>query len=124
MLGSSGPIVLDPEDTEIKIARDGTVSNKDGVVGRMRLATFGDQEALLKEGDTTFRTAEGQEAQAPAPGSVRLAQGTIEGSNVKPVLEMARLIEINRAYSSLSSLIQRNDEIRKSAVERLADIPS
>jgi flagellar basal-body rod protein FlgF len=124
VLGASGPIVLDPEDTEIKIARDGTISTKEGVLGRMRLAAFDNERALLKEGDTTFRAAEGQEAQVPAPGSVRLAQGTVEGSNVKPVLEMARLIEINRAYSSLSALIQRNDDIRKSAVERLADIPS
>ena len=90
----------------------------------MRLAAFDDERALLKEGDTTFRAAEGQESQVPEAGSVRLAQGTVEGSNVKPVLEMARLIEINRAYSSLSALIQRNDDIRKSAVERLSDIPS
>ena len=124
VLGAGGPIVLDPEDTEIRIARDGTISNKDGVVGRLRLAAFDNQQALLKEGDTTFRAPEGQVAQVPPPGAVRLAQGTLEGSNVKPVIEMARLIEINRAYSSLASLIQRNDEIRKSAVERLADLPS
>jgi flagellar basal body rod protein FlgG len=51
-------------------------------------------------------------------------QGVAEGSNVRPVLEMSRMIEINRAYSSLAALIQHNDDLRKTAVERLADIPS
>jgi flagellar basal-body rod protein FlgF len=124
VLGVSGPITLDPEDPDITIARDGTVSGKDGVRGRLRLATFANPQQLVKQGDSQFRTAAGQTAQDVPIGSVKVAQGMIEGSNVKPVLEMARLIEINRAYSNLSTMIQRSDEIRKSAVDRLSDIPS
>jgi hypothetical protein len=35
---------------------------------------------------------------------------------------MSRLIEVNRAYSSLASMQQRLDETRRSAVERLATV--
>jgi flagellar basal-body rod protein FlgF len=52
----------------------------------------------------------------------RVESGTIEQSNVKPVLEMSRLIEVNRAYQSISQLIQRNDELARTALERLAQV--
>lgn len=125
VLGESGPITLDPQDPEFTIARDGTVSNHDGIRGHIRLASFTSPQGLMKDGDSLFRLGEGQPAPTtPAPGAVRVAQGMIEGSNVRSVIEMSRLIEINRSYASLAGLIQRSDDLRKSAVERLADIPS
>jgi len=45
-------------------------------------------------------------------------------TNHDTVRYLSRLIEINRAYSSLAALIQHNDDLRKTAVERLADTPS
>lgn len=124
VLGDSGPITLDPQDPTITIAADGTVSNKDGTRGHLKLATFADQQALIKQGDTLFAAPTDQAPQAVPIGSIRVMQGMAEGSNVRAVLEMSRMIEINRAYSSLAALIQHNDDMRKSAVERLADIPA
>jgi flagellar basal-body rod protein FlgF len=124
VLGTSGPITLDPDDPTITVARDGTVSNKDGIRGRLRLSTFENPQALVKEGDSLFRSGPGQTAQTVREGTVRVAQGMVEGSNVRPVLEMSRLIEINRAYASLASIVQRGDEIRKSAIDRLSETPA
>ena len=124
VLGDSGPIVLDPTDTNIIIARDGTISTKDGVRGRLKLASFANPLALQKQGDNLFRAGAGQTAEVPQAGSFRLAQGEIETSNVKPVLEMSRLIEINRAYASLAGIIQKNDDLRKTAIERLSELPA
>lgn len=122
--GENGPIAFDPDDTDIAIARDGTISTKEGIRGRLRLASFAQPLSLVKVGDNMFRTGEGQTAEVPAPGTVRLDQGSIESSNVKPVLEMSRLIEINRSYASISNLVQRGHELRKTAIERLAEMPS
>jgi flagellar basal-body rod protein FlgF len=124
VLGTSGPITLDPDDTTIVIARDGTVSNKDGIRGRLRLSAFDNPQGLVKLGDSLFRAGPGQTPQAVPASEIRVAQGMLEGSNVRGVLEMARLIEINRAYANLATMIQRSDEIRKSAIDRLADIPA
>ncbi len=124
VLSDSGPVVITPEDGEVTIARDGTISTNQGTRGRLRLAEFENPQQLLKEGDGLFRLGDGQAANVPAPGTVRVSQGMVEGSNVRPVLEMSRLIELNRAYTSISSLIQRSDELRKTAVEQLAAIPS
>ena len=94
-----------PQDTDHQRSRaDGTVSNKHGMRGRLKLATLRQSAAAcMKQGDNLFarrpaRRPDGRRRQR-SPGM----QGAIEGSNVKPVLEMSRLIEINRAYSSLAA---------------------
>ena len=124
VLGDGGPIVLDPNDTNIVIARDGTVSTSGGIRGHLKLASFADPRALQKQGDNLFTTGTGQTVETPQAGSFRLAQGQIESSNVKPVLEMSRLIEINRAYTSLANMIQKNDDLRKTAIQSLSELPS
>ena len=63
-------------------------------------------------------------AQCPAPKETRVEAGALERSNVKPVLEMSRLIEVNRSYATVSAMLQRNDDMRRSAIEKLASIPS
>lgn len=120
VLGDNGPIVLDPNDTEFTIAPDGTVSTRDGDRGRLRVVRFEHEGQLVKEGDNLF-SARGEPQ--PAEPLTRLIQGAIEKSNVRPVLEMSRMIEITRAYTALSQMMTRTDELRRSAIERLADVP-
>jgi flagellar basal-body rod protein FlgF len=43
---------------------------------------------------------------------------------VKPVLEMSRLIEVNRAYTSVAQMLQRNDELARSALQQLSSVPN
>jgi flagellar basal-body rod protein FlgF len=124
VLGQSGPITVDPNDPEITIARDGTVSNKDGTRGQLKIVSFADPQQLVKEGSSLFVAPAGQAPQDTPAEQLRVMQGVAEGSNVQPVLEMSRMIEINRAYSSLAALIQHNDDLRKTAVERLSEIPT
>jgi flagellar basal-body rod protein FlgF len=124
VLGESGPIVLDPQNPEITIAEDGTVSNKDGTRGRLKIVSFADPQKLTKEGASLFVAPADQAPQTLGRDAVRVMQGVVEGSNVRPVLEMSRMIEINRAYSSLAAMVQHNDDLRKTAIERLAEIPS
>jgi flagellar basal-body rod protein FlgF len=45
----------------------------------------------------------------------------IERSNVRPILEMSRLIEVNRNYTSAAGMLSRMDELRRTAIQRLAD---
>ncbi|MDQ0471431.1 flagellar basal-body rod protein FlgF [Labrys wisconsinensis] len=124
VLSDAGPIVLDTQDPTFTIARDGTISTKDGDRGHIRLVSFDAPQALHAEGSGLFRADPSQAAQPLTPATTNVVQGSVEGSNVKPVLEMSRLIEINRAYSSLSGIIQTNADLRKTAIERLADLSS
>ena len=62
-----------------------------------------------------------REPAQPAAGT-RVSQGTLEGSNVNGIAETSRLLEVSRAYQDLSGLLQRADDLRRSAIERLGQV--
>ena len=62
---------------------------------------------------------------APEPlpaANANVLQGSIEKSNVRPVIEMTRLMDVNRSYAMVSSMISRLDDLRGTAIRRLADV--
>jgi flagellar basal-body rod protein FlgF len=129
VLGDGGPIVFANGDNGITINPDGTVrvqegtSGTDGGRGRVRLASFANPQLLRKDGGSTYVAPEGVQPEAPAAG-VRILQGSIEKSNVRPVVEMARMIELSRAYTEVASILQSQSDMRRSAIERLAEVPA
>lgn len=118
VLGEAGPITFDPQESGIAIAPDGTVTTSAGQRGKLRLVAFANPGALKNEGANVFSSA--APAEAAGAGS-RIEPGALERSNVKPVLEMTRLMEVNRSYQSVASMVGRMDELKKSAIQRLAD---
>jgi flagellar basal-body rod protein FlgF len=122
VLSTSGPLQFAAEETDITIGSDGTVSTPQGVRGRLLLTSFADPQALISEGSSLFRSdTPGQDL---APGEARVVQYAVEKSNVKPIVETTRLIEITRAYQTLAQMMQRSDDLRRTAIERLADVPA
>lgn len=130
VLGDGGSIQFQPTDNKISINPDGTITAREGgnaasdsARGRLRLVRFDRVATLLKDAASTFRAPEGTAPQ-PADTSVRIVQGTIEQSNVRPVVEMARMIELTRTYTQISSLLQQASEQRRAAIEKLAEVPA
>jgi flagellar basal-body rod protein FlgF len=60
----------------------------------------------------------------PAPPNTRVVQGAIEKSNVKPILEMARMIEITRSYSDIAAILQQQGDLRRNSLQQLSQPPS
>jgi flagellar basal-body rod protein FlgF len=117
VLGSSGPIKFDDSDIDIRIGTDGTVATNNGSKGKLALAQFSDPQILAREGDNYFS------GPAPdAPVTTRVMQGSIEKSNVSGVTELTTMIRVQRAYQSLASLMQRQDELRTNAIQRLGEV--
>lgn len=118
VLGENGPIAFTPQDSDVAIAPDGTVTTSGGERGRLKLVRFADPGSLRNEGANLFASAAPPQ---PAGAEGRIESGALERSNVQPVLEMSRLIEVNRSYTALSTMVSRMDELRRSAIQRLAD---
>ncbi|WIY54498.1 flagellar basal-body rod protein FlgF [Devosia sp. YIM 151766] len=119
VLGLGGPIQFGPDETGIAIAADGTISSSAGPKGQLRIVEFANPQALAREGDNLFFGG------IPAPNAnTRVMQGHVERSNVSGVAEMAELIRVTRAYESIASLTQKQDELRRSAIQRLGDANS
>ncbi len=118
VLGDNGPITFTPQEGGFSIAPDGTISSDQGQRGKLRLVRFDNPQGLRNEGANLFSSAAQSQ---PAGNTSRLQSGAVERSNVKPVIEMSRLIEVNRSYTSVATMIGRMDELRRTAISRLAD---
>jgi len=127
VLGTGGPIVFQPTDHDINVTPDGTItvvegtSRTDSIRGKLRLVSFADAQKLLKEGLNLYTAGEGS-AQPDTKSVVR--QGFIEKSNVNAVAEMSRMMEVTRAYTAISTLLQQQSDLHKTAIQQLADVPT
>jgi flagellar basal-body rod protein FlgF len=127
VLGTSGPIVFQQTDKEINIANDGEITvleglnRLDSVRGKLRVVSFADGQKLVKEGSNLYSA--GTAAAQPDTTS-RIRQGFIEKSNVNPVAEMSRMMEVTRTYTQISNLLQQQNDLQKSAIDKLADVPA
>jgi flagellar basal-body rod protein FlgF len=116
VLSSGGaPIVLDPQGDTPSIGRDGAIRVAGVEAGRIGVVSFAAPGALAKVGDNLW------DAQGQAPGEFEgvVVQGALEGSNVRPVVELTRLIEISRAYQNAAKIVSGADDLRQRAIERL-----
>lgn len=125
VLGEAGPIVFQPKDRNITISGDGTVSARmgddptDSRRGKLRIVGFDFPGRLQKDGASTF-AAPPTVAQEPVIGG-KIVQGAVEKSNVRSVIEMTRMIEVTRSYTQVATMLSQQSDMRRSAIEKLAD---
>ena len=112
------PFFFAPGDTKISISRDGTVSTQNGNVGRISVVEFENQHQLRPGAGGLYST----EA-APNPvEKVKMIQGMLEGSNVQPVVEMARMIDVHRKYEGAKGFIEKKDERMTKMIRDLSEV--
>jgi flagellar basal-body rod protein FlgF len=82
-------------------------------IDSLKLVDFSKVRYLAKQGSSLWSaTEESGEARTMAAGSKpKVVQGYVEASNVNPVLEMVRMIEVNRAYEANQKTIQSEDSM-------------
>lgn len=89
------------------------------IVGQIQLARFPNPAGLESMGQNMFRgseaTGELSEGTPGFEGFGTIAQGFLEGSNVKVVEEMVNLIVTQRAYEVNTKAIQASDEMLSQA---------
>jgi flagellar basal-body rod protein FlgF len=128
VLGDNGPIILQRTDRDIVITKSGTINvregeslNSDTPRGKLRVVRFENLQALQKEGSSTYSAPAGV---TPEPvTNPNIVQGAIEKSNVNAMLEMTRMIEVSRAYTEVANILAQQSELKKTALQQLADVP-
>ncbi len=112
---ANGPIVFAPDESQINISSDGTISTVNGQIGRFRLVEFADEQQMTYAGNSLMATE-----QVPLEGSgSNVVQGMLEGSNVISVAEITRMIELLRSYQAAQQLIITEEEREQQAIEML-----
>ncbi len=113
VLGDTGPITI-PPDTEVTIAKDGTISTVPSgsnatsvvVVGRLKLVDP-PVDQMERGGDGMFRLKSG--VAAPASENTTVVPGSLEGSNVNPVEAMVTMISLARQFDMQMKMLQSAD---------------
>ena len=118
--GDGGAITITADDGDIHVATDGTVSGKQGQIGKLRVVDFANERTLQKEGDSLYSTAQSPTTVANA----KIMQGTLETSNVEPVVEISRMIDVMRAYQATATLAQSQDDLKRQAITKLGSTPN
>jgi flagellar basal-body rod protein FlgF len=79
----------------------------------LKVVDFKKDRFLAKQGSSLWKaTEESGEASVLTRGELpKVVQGYVEASNVNPVLEMVRMIEVNRAYEANQKTIQSEDSM-------------
>ena len=117
---SGSEIVLDPEKGEPTISRDGVISQGILRVGKLGAYRFDSLSALEKTGDGLFRNTSNQQPQAAT--AALLHQGMTEASNVQPIQEITRMIEVTRAYESVSNMMDQTAQLDRKSIQRLGQV--
>ena len=95
VLGKNGqPIVIDPKNGNVSISADGSVSQKEQVLGQLDLKAFEKAGSLRRTGALRFDPTGATEA--PLKGTV--TQGHLEQSGVDAASTMVEMIRLNRLY--------------------------
>ena len=110
------PIVIDSNQSDVTITADGVISTPGLEQSqRLQIVEFENEQRLRKTGGSYYTTSE-----TPIPAeTARIVQGMIEGSNVKPIVEMTNMIRVLRAYQSVKGLLDSQHELQRRAIEKL-----
>ncbi len=112
------PFFFAPNETEVLINRDGSVATENGVIGRMRVVSFENEQMLRKAGGSLYDAEEApQDVEAP-----QVVQGMMEGSNVQSVVEMTNLIDIMRNFDTAQRMIETEHERQQKTIQTLGQI--
>lgn len=108
------PIFVPPDAQNISIASDGTMSADGNPLAQIGLWTADPLQMTRAEG---VRFDPGGPPTAIEDG--KILQGFIESSNVDAIVEVARMIEVQRAYELGQTFLDREDERVRTAIRTI-----
>ena len=121
------PVFFAPGDSNITVSEDGTISTTNGALGKLALVIFNNPQNLRPGAGGLFSldTSAGDETLENIIQQVEkpeIKQGMLEGSNIIPIIEMSKMINVHRTYDSVKSLIEREDDRMLQMVRNMAKV--
>lgn len=116
VLDAGGAPVFVPQGVgQVGIGPDGTISADGQPIGQIGLFVPTDLNRMTRQGGVMFNPGGGFD---PAPDG-RMLQGFLEDSNVDPILQVSRLIAVQRAYELGQSFLDKEDARIRGVIEAI-----
>ena len=114
----NAPILLDPNGGEVKIARDGMITQDGQQIGAIGLFRIEPAAGLARYDNSAVIP---DIAAAPVLDFTAngIAQGFVEGSNVDPIRELTRLIMVSRTFEATATAIADTESSLKDGIRTL-----
>jgi flagellar basal-body rod protein FlgG len=99
------------DDPSLMVSRENNAWDETALLDTLKIVEFDLDRYLEKQGSSLYRESDtsGPARIMETESRPRVVQGFTEASNVEPVAEMVRMIEVNRAYEANQKLIQTED---------------
>ena len=110
VIGTSGTILLPDPDGTIEISESGKISVGGKGSGQQIHTVEIEDRSKLKAIGGGFFNLEDESVLVEETETPSLKPGYLEGSNVAPMQEMTRLIDVMRSYQSNQKIIQTHDQ--------------
>lgn len=117
---TNSPILLDAFGSSPEISKNGTVFVAGAEVARLKVVQFPQLGQLSKDGSGRYSAA--PDAEQTVIENPRIMQGFLERSNVVPILEISKMIEVTRAYKSVTNMLKSQEDNSKDAIKRLGRV--
>ena len=121
MSENNEPFFFAPGEKEIVISDEGTISTENGIIGRLKLVRFDDDKKLIKMGDTMF-TNVADNGMHPVMNEAFVKQGVLEKSNVNSILEMTKMINLQRSYEHVQHMIDAEHDRISNVISTYAQL--
>jgi flagellar basal-body rod protein FlgF len=119
MSDSSGPLTIPQGAAHILMTEQGGLSTEQGAVGKVKITSFENLQKLVPIGGNLYDAQGTQEKAVETP---HVVQGMIENSNVQPILEMNKMMEILRMYQASQNMLLNDHERQRSTIQRLTKV--
>jgi flagellar basal-body rod protein FlgF len=111
-------LTVNLNDSTISIAGDGTITAASGRRGRLGVVKFDNEQAMQGVGDSLFKTD-----QTPVPSDkVKIISGMLEGSNVEPIIELTKMVDVLRSYQSTAKLMETYEDLERKSIQQVGKL--
>ncbi|GGF47875.1 flagellar basal-body rod protein FlgF [Azorhizobium oxalatiphilum] len=111
-------ILVDPDQGTLAIGADGSINQNGNRVGTIGMYEIPASAKLTRHANASVIPDRPATAVQDFNSNV-MRQGYVEGSNIDPVMEMTRLITVQRAFESAASAIQEQETAHTDAIRAL-----
>lgn len=112
------PIQLNPQNGAPEAGADGALFQNGQLVAAIGLFEFEPGPNFRRFGNSGI-IPNGEPAPVVDRNNIGVAQGFLEDSNVNPVLEMTRLIQVQRAFDQVTALMRDSETTMEDAIKTL-----
>lgn len=112
------PIQLDPRGGPPTAGKDGSLRQGDQLAGAIGLFDFDPGKNFVRYGNSGIVPSTRPEPMTDRT-DIGVAQGFVEESNVNPLLEMSRLIMVQRAFENTAALMRQTAASSDDAIKTL-----